>query len=149
MVACAALFAVIGRFSATPPETQRPADREASTFADGYLLTQLTTAAENTTAEGDAVTRVEDLLQSMTGERVVGSYETILVGSRHGQSFPVAVYSYWEDKSFSAGTPYYGRACRIYTVDGRTVTSKTLDCPTSVPDQPSVRTLSNAGWFAG
>jgi len=137
-----------------PSPVQRPADREAEGFADECLLVQLSTAAAGGGADaeaGEPISRVDALLQSLTGQRVTGSYETILVGPRRGNSFPVAVYSYWEDKSFS-GCPddaYYGRACRIYIVADRTVTSEAVDCPASVPEIPTGETLTSESWPLG
>ena len=147
LVACAAVLLMVGTTNGVTSRVQRPADREAETFADGYLLEQLTTAADGPdAADGDRTSRVEALLQSMTGELVPGSYESILVGPRNGDSFPVAVYSYWHDKSFSGGAPYYGRACRTYTVGEPAVTTEPVDCPASVPEQPTGGTLTNEGW---
>ncbi|MBW9121894.1 hypothetical protein JNB63_17490 [Microbacterium trichothecenolyticum] len=152
VVACAGVLMIIGTINRDPSPVQRPADGEAESFADENLLEQLSTAAAGTDAEdGEPVARVEALLQSLTGERVTGSYATILVGPRSGDSFPVAVYSYWEDESFS-GSPddaYYGRACRIFTVDDRAVASETVDCPASVPEIPVGVSLTSESWPLG
>ena len=149
MVACAGVLAIFGTTNGAPSRVQRPADRQAEIFADGYLLEQLNIAgARPVAADGDRTFQVEALLQSMTGEHVPGSYESILVGSRKGKSFPVAVYSYWEDKSFSGAgdDPYFGRACRIYSVGDEAVTVKSVDCPASVREQPIGVTLTSEGW---
>jgi hypothetical protein len=98
VIACVGVLIIAGTANDTPPPIQRPADREAESFASRYLLSQLNAAAGGPDdADRDRASRVEALLQSMTGERVIGSYESILVGPRNGERFPVAVYSYWED----------------------------------------------------
>ena len=143
------VLTIVGTLKGVPSQVQRPADDQAASFADEYLLDQLNTAAESPDAAGgDRVTQVEALLQSMTGQRVTGSYETLVVGPRKANRFPVAVYSYWEDKSFS-GSPngaHFGRACRIYTVEDGSVTSEPVDCPTSTPEQPARVTLTTEDW---
>ncbi|MFD4957186.1 hypothetical protein [Microbacterium sp. NPDC058389] len=152
VAACAFVLIVIGTLSGATDEVRRPADREAESFADGYLLQQLNiAAADSGAAGGERVAQVEILLTSMTGERVTGSHETILVGPRKGTSFPVAIYSYWEDTTFSGAgdDAYYGRACHVYTVGTRAVTSVPINCPTSVPEQPSVPALTSDGWPLG
>lgn len=147
VVACVLVLTAIGRSRTSPGTTERPADREASSFADTYLLTRLTAAADAATRNDDPAARVEHALQALTGEPVPGSHETVLVGVRNGDSFPVAVYSFWHDKSFSGGAPYWGRACRVYTVDHSTITARRADCPASVPDVPAGQVLSDEGWF--
>jgi len=150
VVACVAVLAVIGTANGAPNRVQRPADRQAEIVADGYLLDQLNIAAAGPhAADGDRSSQVEALLQSMTGELVPGSYETILVGPRKEDSFPVAVYSYWEDSSFSGAgdDPYYGRACRIYSVGDEAVTAKSVNCPASVRELPIGVTLTSEGWL--
>lgn len=152
VIACAGVLAIVGAANPAPSRVQRPADIEAERFADENLLEQLNVAAAGKdAADGDRGARVEAWLQSMTGKRVIGSYESILVGPRNGESFPVAVYSYWEDKSFSGSWnhPYYGRACGIYAVGDQAVTFESVDCPETVPEQPSAMSLVSEGWLFG
>ena len=42
----------------------------------------------------------------MTGDRLTGFYETILVGPGSGNSFPVGVYSYCDDKFGRVDVPH-------------------------------------------
>ncbi|WES63956.1 hypothetical protein P0L94_15990 [Microbacter sp. GSS18] len=142
---------VVGRGNEPGADIPRPADRVAAGFADDYLLVTLNAVAD---APDPAVSgraeRVSVWLRSVAGASVPGSYESLSVGERQGARFPVVVFSYWEDKSFSGAwnRPYYGRACRIYTVGEHDVTSTSLDCPPNVGDHPTSATLSNEGWFA-
>ena len=71
VAAAVALLAVVGATDRAPHPYQRPADREAAAFADGYLRSLLATAAG-----ADAAA------------------ESILIGSPAGQRFSVAVFSY-------------------------------------------------------
>lgn len=149
VIASAGLLAIVGAANSAPSQPQLPADHEAESFADENLLQQLNAAAAGPDAAGgDRASRVEALLQSMTGERVAGSYLSILVGPRKGNSFPVAVYSYWDDKSFSSAWnhAYFGRACGIYTVGDQAVAFQPVGCPGTVPEQPSRMALVSEGW---
>lgn len=142
-----ALTAVLGAAGRTTHASPRPADQEAASFADGYLRSQLASAAHpNPSDKSDGPVRVEAVLRSIAQDGLTGSYESILIGSRNGQSFPVAVYSYWANRSFFGGEPYYGRVCRIYTVDRGQVSSESVEYPESVPSEPGGQTLSRDGW---
>lgn len=137
LVAVLALW-VVGQLAGPPPQVQRPADREAAHYADGYLLATLNDIAQAHPA--DPLDAVEAALRS-TGDDAPSSLgsNTLTVGETNGASIPVVVYEHWDDRSFSAGFwggSYYGTACRVYTVADAMVTAESARCPHNTPDHP-------------
>lgn len=137
VVVVALVWLAFSFFNGRSQAAQSTADDEASGYADTNLLEILN---EVTATGGSGVSALEDALRAEE-EAGTSSNSTfsIIAGETSGPSVPAVVYYRAEDKSFSggfSGSPDFGIACRVYSVDDGGITVQQVDCPSDTPEHP-------------
>lgn len=126
-----------GRFLADPSSPALSAGvREAATYADGPLLSQLEEIADES---GDRYSGVAAALKEAHGPLADLYPYAVTVTGEGERDISAAIYYLFQNQGFSEafwGGPYWGRVCRTYTVTEVAITAQLSKCGPNVSDTP-------------